>query len=534
MARPPSFSWPVFGRSFLSLNLICITIVALLSKSGHASSPVTVTIPPQASGIVVQDNFFGISFELSPFNTLWGNTPQDMPKAMQNYLSNLRSRIKSPLRIRVGGNSMDSGVYVPDQTQMIIVTDPNGDPDDIPVNFGPMLFDVLNAMSNAVGEMQFVIGLSMRSANDTNAIELARDTRKKLNKRLDSMLMGNEPDLYDSHDIRPGYTIQDYVDDVSRVLKDLQTSPYGNLAPDTIIGGPTICCDWQLSDTLSAGLSNDPFKYYTLQHYAKSICDGPNASNQNITYFTSHTNIPKYTQTQAQGVQMANNVNVPVLMTEYNTVSCGGSNISDTFAAALWAVDAGMNFASSGMSGVHIHTREYGIRYNLFDPPSPQSSTGSDWRTGSPYYAALLLSETFMDGGSIVVDLNVDNSINDPASTVAGYALYDKSGQTRKRLVLINYYRGDNSESGTRDFTIEGGVASQVSVRILTAPIIAERTDISWAGQTVGQNGVLGGVQTTQYLPCVTGCNITVPGPGAALVLLDDKFPYSSVFAPLR
>jgi len=110
---------------------------------------------------------------------------------MQNYLSNLRYRIKSPLRIRVGGNSMDSAIYVANQTQMIIVTDPNGDPDDIPVDFGPVLFDVLNAMSNAVGEMQFVVGLSLRSADDTNAIELAGDTRKKLGKRLDSMLIGN-------------------------------------------------------------------------------------------------------------------------------------------------------------------------------------------------------------------------------------------------------------------------------------------------------------------------------------------------------
>lgn len=110
---------------------------------------------------------------------------------MQNYLSSLRCRIKSPLRIRVGGNSMDSATYVASQAQMIVVKDPNANPDDIPVDFGPVLFDVLNAMSNVVGEMQFIIGLSMQTSDDTNAIELARDTRKKLDKRLDSMLMGN-------------------------------------------------------------------------------------------------------------------------------------------------------------------------------------------------------------------------------------------------------------------------------------------------------------------------------------------------------
>lgn len=544
MAPVHSFILPTFRPSFLSLSLIFVLLSAFF-WSGHASQvPVPVTIQQGGvSGTIVQDNFLGISFELYPFNTLWGESPQQMPTAMENYLSNLRARIHLPLRIRIGGNSMDSAVYVPTQTEMIIVTgDPAADPDDVPVDFGPMLFTVLDAMENVVGQMEFIVGLSMRSSNDTNAVGVARDTRKILGYRLDAMLLGNEPDLYATNGVHPGYTIPEYITDIGTMLQDLRNSPYGDLVPDTIVGGPTICCDWNLSDVLAAGLSTYPYKYYTVQHYAKSICSGPNASNQNITYFVSHVNVPTYTNWQKQGVQMASDAAIPVLVTEYNTVSCGGSNISDTFAATLWAIDAGLNFASSGMSGAYIHTREYGILYNLFDPPSPETSTEPNWRTGSPYYAALFLSETFIAGGSVVVDLNLDNSIYDPAATVAGYAIYDRAGMKAKRLVFFNYYRADDagSESAARNFTLEGGLATTAGVRVLAAPSIYERTDISWAGQTVGLNGELDGTQTTNYYyNCAMGCNITVPGPGAALVLLDDVpddsefFIGSSTVAPL-
>lgn len=41
---------------------------------------------------------------------------------MQNYLSNIRERMdtSSPLRIRIGGNSMDGHTYDPNQKSMLV------------------------------------------------------------------------------------------------------------------------------------------------------------------------------------------------------------------------------------------------------------------------------------------------------------------------------------------------------------------------------------------------------------------------------
>jgi hypothetical protein len=131
---------------------------------------------------------------------------------MQNYLSNLRARMSHPLRIRVGGNSMDSSTWVPDQTQEIILTDPNAYFNDVPTDFGPMLFDVMNAMYDKVGSMQFIIGLSMQDPDNwDNVVELAAAAQSYLGDRLDAMLLGNEPDLYANHGTRANYTISDYV-----------------------------------------------------------------------------------------------------------------------------------------------------------------------------------------------------------------------------------------------------------------------------------------------------------------------------------
>ena len=127
-----------------------------------------------------------------------------------------------------------------------------------------MLFDVLNAMSDTVGEMQFILGLSMRFPNQyDNIIELTAASREKLGSRLDSLLLGNEPDLYAGHGERDEYTIDMYITELNQVFTDLGNSVYGNLTNITLIGGPTVCCGWDLSEVLSAGMEDLAYKYYT-------------------------------------------------------------------------------------------------------------------------------------------------------------------------------------------------------------------------------------------------------------------------------
>ncbi|KAG6824357.1 hypothetical protein H0H92_007111, partial [Tricholoma furcatifolium] len=478
-------------------------ILSLLAPSyGRPALDISFPQHPPATANVVDDNFIGISWELSSFDTLWGKTVDTIPPAMQNYLHNIVARMSKPLRIRIGGNGMDGSTYIPTLPTFLELTDPNAYFNDVPVNFGPIMFDVMNRMYDTVGPMQFILGLSMRTPDNTsNLLTLAAAAEDKLGDRLDAFLLGNdivrlkEPDLYAGHGERGSYDIPTYVTEVGEVLNDLQKA--GDLNR-TLIGGPTICCGWNLSTILDAGLDRYPYKYYTMQRYPQQNCGGPNPQNTNISYYLSHQNLVPYLNWQQEGMAKARQKNVPVLMTEYNTVACGGSNISNTFAASLWAVDVGLKAASMNYSAVFLHTREYGVTYNLFDPPTPETSVSPGWKTGAVYYSALFLAEVTDPTGSIIVDLNLNNSNSSPASKVAAYGIYHDSGASRGKLALLNFADGaDPGEAASQVYRIPEGVFESIDIRVLSAPSVVERENISWAGQTVGDIGNLVGTQDT-------------------------------------
>lgn len=94
---------------------------------------------------------------------------------------------------------MDSSSYIPSQSEEIIITNPadaNLPDSDTSTTWGPTLFDVMNGMADKVGEMIFVITLSMQvSGNWTNDIMVAEAAETKLGSRLDSMLLGNVSSL---------------------------------------------------------------------------------------------------------------------------------------------------------------------------------------------------------------------------------------------------------------------------------------------------------------------------------------------------
>lgn len=131
-----------------------------------------------------------------------------------------------------------SSTYVPSLKAVLELTDPSAYFNDIPVNFGPVLFDIMNGMYDKVGSMEFGIGLSMRTPDAwSKIVELALAAEAKLGDRLDVMLLGNvglhsccpwglawfiqcrqEPDLYAGHGERDAYEISDYVHSCLSVL----------------------------------------------------------------------------------------------------------------------------------------------------------------------------------------------------------------------------------------------------------------------------------------------------------------------------
>ena len=129
-------------------------------RSAFAAIAVTPpTNPPSANANVVYSNFLGISMELSFVNYYMGNSTSQIPGPFVKYLSALQQHASGkPVRLRLGGNSMDSSTYVPNQQSIIQFTDPNANSNDQPVNYGAQLFEVMKGISSQVGGVQYLIG----------------------------------------------------------------------------------------------------------------------------------------------------------------------------------------------------------------------------------------------------------------------------------------------------------------------------------------------------------------------------------------
>ena len=138
--------------------VLCLVHVAMAASAPSAVQVTPPSAPPTDAVTAVYGNFFGISFELSFINYYFGNDTSSIPEPMLNYLSALHQRGSGrPVRLRLGGNSMDSSTYVPGQPQIIQFTDPNANVNDQPVNYGSTLFDVMKQTSDKIGA-QWLIG----------------------------------------------------------------------------------------------------------------------------------------------------------------------------------------------------------------------------------------------------------------------------------------------------------------------------------------------------------------------------------------
>ncbi|KAG8978308.1 hypothetical protein FRB90_008455, partial [Tulasnella sp. 427] len=413
------------GRKHLLFTLLTIFVAPLTTTTAQVTLTYPSNVPDGA--IYVDDNYFGISWELQVVNLIMGNSPDAIPVPLQNYLKNIRGRMSNPLRMRIGGNSLDNSYYVPAQTSMI-----NGTVDNVgytPITYGPIFLDTIVRLGDIIGGAQWDVGLGLvHVAEGNNTASLALTTVQKLGNRLDSFLLGNEPDLYTTHNLRPGqanYTVQNYIDDYANLLGQIHSIPDLVNVP---MAGPTICCFWDLYTLLSngyLGAFRNYLKYLTIQHYPQNNCFNQTPSFD-LGYYTNHANVVGLATWNIQGVQLAQQSKLNVSMSEFNSVSCGGyPGVSNTFGALLWTIDYALQLASLGYTSAYIHTREPGVTYNLFDPPAAnldQNTPG--WTTGAPYHAMLFVTEALhSSGGMAVVDVQAPSPTT-AANSVAAYAIY--------------------------------------------------------------------------------------------------------------
>ncbi|KAF7310489.1 Glyco-hydro-79C domain-containing protein [Mycena chlorophos] len=514
----------------ISLIPFCLL---LLQSSYSANAAYPVSVPSTASSsLTVPSNFLGISFELTFIADYFGNNTQQINTPMLNYMAAIRVRTdqSDSVRVRIGGNSADSSPYTsPAESPMAALQSGTYNDNDQDCNYNSMLWQVMSDVSKSVGGVSYVVNVPLAIAPNAS---LANDMRNILGADLDAMLLGNEPDLYSGHGKRPNlanYTVQDYINDYTSALATIGTKDAEGKAD---IGGPSVCCNWDLATLLQQNYLStfaSDLKYIVLQHYGTYPYQLP--------WYTAHANVVSLTQWQSNGIEyllsQPASSRPQLINSEFNSASCGGVPFSPSFGVgSIWSIDYALQMASVGYTQAYIHTREAGISYNIVKPPAGPAGSAGSWATNAPYYSLLVTAEALSTGdGAIVQDLNLAGSSTTTNVTTSGYAIYHASNKTLSRLVLINAANGSST-----DFALPASVfqsSGTALVKFLSAATLDEETNISWGGETWSGADVTDG-KSTQTPSWATpnqklsgcsqnGCTFTAPGPSLSVVFLDDS-----------
>ncbi|KAG8865303.1 hypothetical protein FRB96_000193 [Tulasnella sp. 330] len=502
-----------------------------------------IAIQPAASltnlSMPQKGNFLGFSVELSVVGQILGLNSSFLAPPFLNYIANLKERIGFGPSIRVGGNTQDQSTMYdytfPDKyghPQMVYkwYDTVNGNPTGTPnINFAEELIYTMGNITGLLGTTWF-FGLQFdQPYNDSNALVVAETIETVLGDHLISLQLGNEPDLYASHLRRPSnYSIQDYFTEFQSYLGNLEASPTPN---KKIILGPSVCCDWTTDQVFEAGYLSQFGNYLNvvgLMHYPNNNCaiGGAIAPQDALDAYLTHQSALTFAQLYSGVIPEAEAAGLPLVLLETNTASCGGfPGISDAFTAPLWAIDNALMLASVNLTNMMLHIGGQSDSYNPFTPPPGNMSAYSQWTTGAIYYATLAVAEAIGSSNlSQIIDMQTSSEFR-PA-----YAIYESGVPTR--VALFNYASDDTGASDYQAVVTLAGatVPAEVYVRYLSAPSIAEKFNITWAGQTMGgvfqSDGRLQGTQVTETIECDTTnnqCLIPMRAPSFALVFLSQS-----------
>ena len=201
---------------------------------------------------------------------------------------------------------------------------------------------------------------------------------------------------------------------------------------------------------------------------------------------------------------------LPLRIDEINAISCGGQRgVSDTYATALWSLDALFAIARAGVDGVNIHTPPHSTN-QMFTV----SAVNGTWQVYvHPNYYGLLMFAQATPPGSKLLSIS--------GSGGAGLSTWATLGPDRtRRVVVIN-----KRTAGSRVVQIRAPAGARAAtLELMRAPAITSKTGITIGGQGFGAQtttGELAGTsQATTLKPSKGRYTFTLPAASAALLTI--------------
>jgi hypothetical protein len=396
-----------------------------------ATDVVTVAGTPAATPIPA--DYLGLSLEYNTVSAYEGTPPTGVNPVLAQLIRNLAPG-GTPV-IRIGGDSTDWTWW-----PIVKMKRPPGVDNDLTQAWAAKA----QALARSA-RARLILGLNLEAGSAVLARMEAQQLLAAVGQKLiDAFEVGNEPQLYP---LLPWYRLPDGAPQVGRPLT-YNLSDYAkefagvaNALPHVPLAGPAVGHSWvnQMGPfvTSAPGLRMVTFHAYAINQYGAAF-RGRNCSTavSDPSHPTVSTLLAPFaseglTRDLQQLVALAHRRALRFRIDELNAITCAGTpGLSDSFASALWALNALFSIADAGIDGVNIHTWR-GSAGKLFG----FSRTGGRWSASvRPEYYGLLMFQRAAPAGSRLLATSQSEAT---AAAVDSWATVGADHATR--VLLLNY-----------------------------------------------------------------------------------------------
>ena len=502
-SRSPRWSLARIAPALVTAAVAALVATGCGGSANRAPARPSFDVTGATTGNPIPSGFVGLSMEIKAFEDYAGTNPDAVNPVLLHLIEDIAPE-QSPV-LRLGGDSTDWSWW-----PVSHVARPPG----VRFTLTPDWLDVAHSVATAV-RGRLILGIDLEANSVTVAAAEANAMVSRIGRSSVAALeLGNEPELYGSfgwYRSASGKPVpgrpRDY--DPAAFVHDYST--FAPHLPNVRLAGPSSGAPAWLSK-LGAFLDAEPrVRMVTVHAYPLKHC----TKSKVIT-------IPQLLAEQASGglaaslapyVAVASAHHDPLRVDEMNGISCGGTRgVSDTFASALWVLDALFEMARTGVTGVNMHTVPNSIN-EILGPDDSGSGVGTGSMRVHPEYYGMMMFAQAAPVGSHLLRLGT--------ATQPGVKVWaTRASDGVIRVVVIN-----KRLSGSQFLRLRiAGAHGAAEVERLRAPSVHATGGVTIGGQTFGEEtstGVLSGPASHNTVTAAGGgYPITVPASSATMLTL--------------
>lgn len=334
-------------RRFLAAAAMSVAATRLRAQG---AAQMTLTIPAEANGPHMPEDYIGLSYELQQLLDPAFFSPQNA-----GLIREFKA-LSAHGVLRLGGNTSEFEWWKPTpdtkepehpQTREVV-----GEPK---AQYYPVTAEAVRNLAGFLRATGWtcLYGIGMGTNTPERATAEAEYVAKTLGDRLQYFQIGNEVDLF-SHHLRDPKTwnAKAYLDEWLAIARAVTRA-----VPGAKFGMPDVASNvsWltQIAE-MWPSIQTPPHVTTLTHHY---YFGGPATNPEvNIPNLLKPATMARVQKTADTVTAAADKMGVRVRMTEGNTCYRGGKpGVSDVFAAALWSADYSLLLASNNYSGVNLH-----------------------------------------------------------------------------------------------------------------------------------------------------------------------------------